>query len=220
MCIFFCLSDTSLCHVMSCQILAECVFDLLFYECYQFVSDSFIVIGEAYESYIQFFLTCETFEIIIAECSCDLTCTVRTEVEEYNRIFILNGCNRFAVFFDNGRQNEFIGLFCIVGSLYSFCCVCSFYAFTLCHGFECQFYTIPAVITIHCIVTSCNGCDLANTNFFHLSLQLFYITFSGCRRSVTAIQEAVYIYFFQTFSFCQFQQTIQMCIVAVYTTIR
>ena len=153
-CIFFCLSDTSLCHVMSCQVLAECVFDLLFYECYQFVSDSFIVIGEAYKSYIQFFLTCETFKIIIAECSCDLTGTVRTEVEEYNGIFILHGCNRFTLFFDNGRQNELICLFCIVGSLYSFCSICSFYAFTLCHCFECQFYTIPTVISIHCIVTS------------------------------------------------------------------
>ena len=85
-----------------------------------------------------------------------------------NGILIRNGCNRFAVFLDHCRKYELIGLAIIIGSLN--CCrsICSLYSFALCKSFVCKLYTIPAVITVHCIVTSGNHTDLTNADFFHL----------------------------------------------------
>ena len=191
-----------------------------FVECYQFVLDRIIILCEAYECSIQSLHSLKAFEIIIAESSCDLSCTVRTEVEEYNGILIRNGCNRFAVFLDHCRKYELIGLAIIIGSLN--CCrsICSLYSFALCKSFVCKLYTIPAVITVHCIVTSGNHTDLTNADLFHLGFQLLYKLFTGCRRCVTSVQEAVYVNFLKSFSLGHLKKSIEMGIVAVYTTVR
>ena len=220
MCIFLGLSNTCLSHVMCCQILTEGVGDLFFFECNGFVRDSLIVFREAYVGQIQTFFSLESGELICAECSCQLSCTVRAEVEENHRVFILNCCNRFSVFLQNGRQNELICFFSIIRSLNSLCCIGSFYAFPFCQRFVSQLDTIPAVITVHCIVTAGDHADFADTDLIHFCLQLLYIRFSGCRRSVTAIQEAVYINFLETLTFCQFQKSEYMGDMAVNTAVR
>ena len=185
----------------------------------QFVLDCLIIVCKTYICEVKFLCSLEAFELVIAECSGDLTCTVRTEVEEYNGIFVLNGCNRFAVFFDYGREYEFICLVSIVGSLNCCCSVCAFDAFAFCQCFVCKLYTIPAVISVHCIVTSGNNTDLTNTDFLHLCFKLFDEFFTGCRRCITSVEEAVYINFLKTFSLSHLKKCIEMCVVAVYTTI-
>ena len=61
MCIFLGLGDTSLRHVMCCQILTEGIGDLFFFECNGFVRDGLIVFREAYVGQIQtFFLSSES----------------------------------------------------------------------------------------------------------------------------------------------------------------
>ena len=67
---------------MCCQILTEGVGDLFFFECNGFVRDSLIVFREAYVGQIQTFFSLESGELICTECSCQLSCTVRAEVEE------------------------------------------------------------------------------------------------------------------------------------------
>ncbi len=116
--IFLCLSDTNLCHIMSCKVFAKCILKKYFVEGNQFVLDCLIIVCKTYICEVKFLCSLEAFELVIAECSGDLTCTVRTEVEEYNGIFVLNGCNRFAVFFDYGSGVR-IHLSCqhFVGSL-------------------------------------------------------------------------------------------------------
>ena len=217
--IFLCLSDTNLCHIMSCKVFAKCILKKYFVEGNQFVLDCLIIVCKTYICEVKFLCSLEAFELVIAECSGDLTCTVRTEVEEYNGIFVLNGCNRFAVFFDYSRKYEFICLVSIVGSLNCCCSVCAFDAFAFCQCFVCKLYTIPAVISVHCIVTSGNNTDLTNTDFFHLCFKLFDEFFTGCRRSVTSVKEAMYINFLKSLSFSHLKQCIEMSIVAVYTTI-
>ena len=220
MSIFFSLGDTCLSHIMSCKIFTKCILNLLFVESYDLVRNRLIVIGKAYISQIQSLFSFKSFESIVTECSCDFTGTVRTEVKEYDRVFILNGCYRFAVFFNNSRKYKFVCLVIIIRCLNSLSCISTFYADTFCQSIICQLYTIPAVISVHCIVTTGNNTDLAHSDFFHLCLQGFDKALSGSRRCITSVQEAMHINFFQSFFFSQFQQTIQMSVMAVNTTIR
>ena len=163
---------------MSRKIFTKCILKKYFVERNLFVLNCFIIICKADISKIQFLSSFEAFEFIITECSCDLTCTVWTEVKEYYRIFVLDLCNRLSVFLNNCRKDEFICLIIIIGSLNCCCCVCTFDTFTFCQSFVCKFYTIPAIISVHCIVTSGNNTDLSNTDFFHLGFQLFNEFFS------------------------------------------
>ena len=63
-------------------------------------------------------------------------------------------------------------------------------------------------------------CGLAHTDLFHLIQQLLDIILAGCRRGISAIQEAVYIYFLQAVILRHLQQGIQMGVVAVYAAVR
>ena len=220
MCIFLCLGDTCLCHIVSCKVLTEGIVKKNLVECYQLILDGIIILCEAYECGIQSLCSLKALKIVITESSCDLSCTVRTEVEEYNGILIRNSCNRFAVLLDNSRKHKFICLVIIIGSLNCCCSICSLYAFALCKSFICKLNTIPAVITIHCIITSGDHTDLTNADLFHFSFQLLYKLFTGCRRCVTSIQEAVYVNFLESLSLCHLKKSVEMCIVAVYATVR
>ena len=189
-------------------------------ECNQLILNSFIIICEAYIGQIQFLSSLKSLEFIITECSGDLTGTVRTEVKEYYRILVLNSCNWFAVFLNDCRKNKFICLVIIIRSLDCCSCICALDSLTCCQCFVCQFYTIPAVISVHCIITSGNNTNLTNTNFFHLGFQLFDKFFTGCRRCITSVKETVYINFCKTLSLGHLKQCIEMSVVAVYTAVR
>ena len=130
MCIFLCFSNTRLSHIVCCKILTKCIMKLNLVECNLFILNGVIVICEAYESNLWSCFSFKSLEIIIAECSCDLTSAVRTEIKEYNRIFIRYNTCRLSVFLDNCRKNKLICLIIIIGSLN--CCrgICSFYAFS------------------------------------------------------------------------------------------
>ena len=220
MCVFFCLCNTNLSHIMCCQIFSKGIVKLYLVKGYHLILDRIIIICKAYKSQIQFLLTLKAFEIIITERSCNLAGTVRTEVKEYNRIMVLNGCNRLSVFFDHSRKHEFICFFVVIGCLYSLCRVCSLYAFALGKSLVSKLYTIPAVVSVHCVITSGNNADLTYADLIHLGLQLFNISFTGSRRCITAVQEAVNVNFFQSLSLCHFQKSVKVCIMAVDTAVR
>ena len=218
--IFLCLSDTCLSHVVSCKVLAECVVKLNLVECNQLISNGVIVICEAYICEVKAFLSCETCKFVIAECSCDLTCTVRTEVEKYNRIFIRNNGNWFAIFLNDCWKNEFVCLAVVIGCLYSLSCVGSLNTLALGKCVVSKLNTIPAVVTVHCVITSGNNTNLTYAKLIHLRLELLDISFSGSRRGVTAVQEAVYINFIKSLFLSHFKKTKKVSNVAVNTTIR
>src|SRR5699024_10718114 len=117
-----------------------------------------------------------------------------------------------AVFHNYHRHNKLICYIFIVGSLDSFCRGNSLVSLPFYKSSVSFLYTIPAVVTVHRIVTACNCSNRAHADFFHLCFQLFYILFSGCRRCVTSVKEAVYIYFLDSLSLCQFKKTVNMCV--------
>ena len=177
-CIFFCLGDSCLCHVMCCQEFTEGICDRNFVECYFFIRNRLIVLCEAYISQIQSLFSCESVKLICTECTGDLSCTVRTEIEEDYRIFVFDCCNRCSAFLNNSRNYELIVLSVVVRILYCTDAACCFCTFAFYHSIVSQLYTIPAVVTIHCIVTSHNSCNLSDADLFHFINELFYIAFA------------------------------------------
>ena len=168
MCIFLCLGDTGLGLSMSCQILTEGIVKFYFLKCNDGIRDGCIILSETYVGQIQLLLSCKSIKLICTECSGDLSCTVRAEVEKDHGIFVLNGCYRLAVFHYNTRFYELVMYFFFVRV-----CHCAHRA--LCRNAfafgQClisQLYTIPAVITVHCIIAAHNGSNLTNADLFHL----------------------------------------------------
>src|SRR5699024_8048210 len=117
MSILLCLSDASLLQAMRCEELAECICDLFFYECNQFVRDRHIVLCEAHICCLHSLSPVKSCEVIVAVCSRDLSCTVRTEVKEDNGIAVFYHRRRSAVFHNYHRHNELVRYLFIIGSL-------------------------------------------------------------------------------------------------------
>ena len=220
MSIFLCLSDTGLFQTISCKKFSESIFNRYFVECHFCIWDSRIIFGKAYIGKIQSLLSCKSVKFICAERSGDLSGSVRTEVKEDHGIFILNGSYRFSIFYDHCRNDKFICLSFFIRSFYSAYRALCLNAFTFCQSFIRQLHTVPAVIPVHSIVTSHYRSNLSYAQFFHLVIQFLDIAFASCSRRISSVQEAVYEYFFQSFSLSQFQQPEEMCDMAVNAAVR
>ena len=155
-------------------------------------------------------------ELRINECTGDLTRTVGTEVCEDDRVVVLDGC---ALGNDN-RNNELVGYAVCVGLLHGLVCGSSVLAFAECDGVVRLLYTIPAVITVHCVVTAGYGCDAADLDSVDLGLQAVDILNTGLRRRVTAIHEAVEANLAQTIAACQLEQRKHVVNVGMHTAVR
>ena len=219
MSILLCLGNTGLFHVMSRKEFSECICDLFFYKGYLLVRDCHIILCEAHISCLYSLASVESCEVIIAECSGDLSCPVRTEIKEDNGISILYRCCRSAVFHNYHGHNKLICHIFIIGSLNSLCRGNRFVSLAL---YKCSvgfLHAIPAVITVHGIVAACNRSNLPYSDLFHFGFQLFHILFSGCRRRITSVKEAVYVYLLDSLSLCQLKKSVNMCIVAVHAAV-
>ena len=187
MSIFLSLSDSCLSLAIVCKELSKCIGKLYFMKCNGFVWNGSIVFCETYISYVLSCASVKSVELICTECSGNLSCTVWTEVKEDNGIVILYGCSWSTIFHDYSRNYKLVRyVFCIrcINCCNSaVCCLAN----TFCNCFICFFYTIPTIVTIHCIVTSVDGCDFTNTDFFHFCFQLFDKSFSGSRCCITAV---------------------------------
>ncbi len=104
--VLLCLSDTELLESVCCEVFAQSVLDLFLLESDELVGDEFIVILEAdicerHEAVCSLEvldalrvgsvagLSCDVL-VAVAESLCDLSCTVRTEVEEDDGVVRLN----------------------------------------------------------------------------------------------------------------------------------
>ena len=174
--VFLRLCNTDLSHIVSRQILAESIVKQYFVECNQLVGDRLVIICEAYISKVQPFFALKSFEIIIAERSGNLTGAVRTEIEEYDRISILYNCHRFAVLLDHCGKHELVGLIIVIGRLNCLCGVGPLHAFAFCKSLICKLHTVPAVVSVHCIVTAGDHADLSHADLFHLRFQFFDVS--------------------------------------------
>ena len=199
------------------QIFAQCHVQLFRRISNGYIRHGCIILCHANEmQWEEALLPCKALEFWVNKTSGDLSCTVRTEVEENHAVLFFDQ----AILIQNGRQHKFVGYFLCIGI---FDCLNRFGSgFTLAinHSSICLFDTIPSVITIHCIVTAGNGCNLTNANFLHLFASGLHEASCGRWRFISAVQKCMNIYIFQTVPLCHFQQTEQVFHVAVYAARR
>ena len=167
--IFLCFSNTSLLLSILCKELAKCICNLFFYKRNLLICNRNIIFCKTYKCSLNSFSTFKPSKFIVTECSRNLSCTVRTEVKEDDRIIVLNGCCRSSVLLYNRRQYEFIRCIFIIRCLDSFRSAYRFFSFTVYQCTISLFNTISTIITIHCIVTPHDRCHFADTNLIHLS---------------------------------------------------
>ena len=155
-------------------------------------------------------------EFRINECTGDLTRTVGAEVCEDDRVVILDG----RALGNDDRNNELVGYAVCVGLLHSLVCGSSVLAFAECDSVVRLLYAIPAVITVHCVVTAGYGCDAADLDSVDLGLQAVDILDTGLRRRVAAVHEAVEANLAQTIAACQLEQRKHVVNVGMHTAVR
>ena len=166
--IFLCLSNSRLSLPVGSKELTESIPDRLFLECDKFVRNRLIVVDEADICGLDPLRSRKSCKLVITECAGHLSCAVRAEVEEDHGIVVPDRISIFPC--HDSRNNELIRLSIIVGRLDQFRRGCSLIALTRCQCLIRKLHTVPAVITVHRIVTSHNGCHLADTELFHLLL--------------------------------------------------
>ena len=59
MCIFLCLGDSCLCHVVCCKKFAKCIRDAFFYKCNHFIWNCLIILCKTYISCLDTFSSCQ-----------------------------------------------------------------------------------------------------------------------------------------------------------------
>ena len=220
MCVFLCLRDTSLLQPAGCQELAERVCNLFLNKCDQLIRDRHVILCEAYICGLHSLTSVKACKLIVAECPCDLSRAVRPEVKEDNGISVLYcGCRSSVLHYYHGL-NELIRLLIVIRRLDAFHRRSSLNTLPSYKRLVSSLHTVPAVVAVHRIVASRNGGHLTHADLLHLCFQLFYILFAGCRGSVTSVQKAMYINFLDTLPLRQLQKSVNVRIVAVYTTVR
>ena len=107
----------------------------------------------------KFHVCCTLFAIeirplFVSEGIRQLNRAVRTEVEENDRIIVLQRSYWLAVFNDYSRQYELIRFTVCIACFYDILCRLKLLALAVCDGVVCQFHTFPTVVTVHSVVTT------------------------------------------------------------------
>ena len=175
MSILFCFCNSELCQALVGYILAECVLEDLWLECNFNIRHCCIILSHANKVYgEETVLSLKALKIRVNKCSCNLSCSVRTEVEEDDAVVRLN----LSTALNNTRNNKFV---CYAVIVRVFNCtnraVC-LVALAIYHSGICLFNSVPVVISVHCVVSALNCGNLAYADFFELVKKLVCI-FSG-----------------------------------------
>ena len=150
--------------------------DFFLIECYKLVRDCCIVIGEANVCYVWSCVSAiKSSKLVVAEYVCHLSCTVWAEVEEDYGILILNLAYCLAVLCYYCRYNELVCNTLIVGCLNCACAALCLLALAETKCTVSLLDTIPTVISIHCVITTHNGCYLTYAKLFTLVHKCSYI---------------------------------------------
>ena len=213
------LGNTCLSHVVLCEEFAEGLCDLNLRECDLLVRDRYVIIGEACIEDLLSRSSVKLIEIIDAEAAGDLSCTVRTEVEENDGVAILDGGDRLAVFHDYSRNHEFVSDALLIGILDCLHAGGCRNAFAEGERSVCFLYALPAVVTVHSVISSGDHAELAYADLIHLILQLLREISAALGRSVAAVKESMYKDLVQSVPLCHLKQSVHMGIVAVNTAV-
>ncbi len=221
------LRKTKLCVSLVCKPLAEGIGDLDFLERYFLVRDGLVIILEADILHIEALSAraslqfVKLVEIIITEAVRDLTCSVGTEIEENDRVSILDGGYRCSVLFeDNRRADELIRFVLVIGLRDRLVRRVSSDALALRERIIRIGDTVVVIVPVHCVITSGDHRDLSDAEFLHLILELLNVIDTALRGCITSVEEAVYIDIRKSLFLCHLEQRIKVCDMAVDTAVR
>ncbi|MNM96007.1 hypothetical protein D3C81_1084710 [compost metagenome] len=159
-------------------------------------------------------------EILVCEYIRQLDSTVRTEVQEYDGIAGFHQSYRLIlVIHNNCRHYELVKYRLLVRFNNSLKWVSILRTFTVNHGTIRFLYALPTFVTVHCIITTLNCCDLTHANLFDFCDKAFQESFSAIWSYVAAIKESMNIYFVHIFLFSQVEHSKQVVDVAMYAAI-
>ncbi|MNC29076.1 hypothetical protein D3C75_773130 [compost metagenome] len=164
--------------------------------------------------------TVEALEVFVGEHQGQLNGTVGTEVEENDGIVGLHFSQRLAFAVHNdGRQHELVvdGLFVIF--LNGLNRIGMGRAFAVHHSAAGFLHALPALVTVHGIITALDSSDVANTQLLSLGNQLLHVLLGAVRRNVAAVQERMDVHFLQIFLLGQLQKCEQVRNVAVHAAV-
>ena len=151
MCIFLCFGNSQLCLAALGHILAIGHCKLLRGICNLNIGHGSVILSHADKCYgEEALLSVKAAEIGVNKCSCYLTGTVGTEVEEYNAVAFLY-CT---VLINNGREHELIGNAVCIGILYSFYRVRLYNTLAHDHSVISLYNSVPCIVSVHCIVSA------------------------------------------------------------------
>ena len=167
MCILLCLSDTRLLFAILCKEFTKCIGDLFFYECDLFILDRSVIFCEAYKCCLDPVSSFKSVKAVVTEGSCELSCSVRAEVEEYYRIIFFDCCNWCISIAYYSWLYKFIKNFFLVWCLYCLYCRWSLVSNSINHCIISLLNSLPSLISIHCIESSRYTCNFAYSFFFH-----------------------------------------------------
>ena len=130
-------------------------------------------------------------QLVQAEGLGDLPGPVRTEVEEDDRVAVLNERQGLAVLLDHRRQHKLIGDAVVIGVLEGLHRVGLRHPFPLGQGHIAFLDPVPAVVPVHRVVAAMDGGHGPDPDLLHLRHQFLHEALGGGGRRVPPVQEGV-----------------------------
>ena len=159
----------------------------------------------------------KALEIGVNQRSGDFSGAVGTEVEEDDRVISLHACALGA----DDRNDEFVGdvlaflVDLLIGSLDRRDRIGILDALAVHNSGVCLDNALPAVVSVHGVISAHDGGNLAYADFCQLIAELCDVIRAGSRRNVTAVEEAMHINLTEAVLLSHFHNGVEMGDVAV-----
>ena len=215
-CIFFCFRYSKLSKTFSGNIFTKSVRKRFRLKCHVHIGHLSIVLGHTYIVYgEESVLSFKSVKFAVYQCAGNFTGTVGTEVKADNAVILAYSCTLS----DDCGNNKFVRNAVIIGFLHSIYRIWVLFTLAINKCGIRLFHSFPAVISIHCIVSSRKNTDFTYTDFVKLFGKLFHKVNTAGGRNVSAVHKAMDINLCKSASLRHLNCGIKMCNMAVYTAV-
>ena len=203
------------------QILAECIGIFLFLKSYFQLALKRSVVSRKRDKLRRkkSARSVKTVEVLVYKASRDLSCSVRTVVEEYNAVAFVDLSSRLAPFRDYGRQHKFVGNALVIAVLHCLDSIAFKYAFAVCDRSISLGYSLPYIVSVHCIESAAYSSYLAVSQLVKILGKLFDKALAADGRHVSAVHKTMDISILDAHILCHFDSGKKMLDVRVYAAV-
>ena len=180
------------------------------------VGHRLVIVGHADIGRQLFLLTLKSVKFGIDKSAGHLAGTVGAEVKKDDGIAVLYPL----IALGSHRDDKFIGDACLIACLYRRNDILKAFSLALGNGVVAKLYTLPALISVHGVISARNGGAISDTDALHLGGKLTEISGAALGVGITSVKEAVHRNVLYAAAFCKLQKGIDMAVVAVHAAIR